>query len=175
MQNMGCLCLLATQKFFSSRQVEEQRAHFHRCSRSASAVRDRLDFPACDLDFRSSRSLGGACHQTESGDARNTRHRLPAKTHGADIRQIGSRPNLARGMPLQAEQRILAIHPRAVVLDPNQLRSSSGELHTNPPRTCIDAIFHQFLDHRSRALHDLTRRNLACDFVCEQADLSHVV
>ena len=78
-------------------------------------------------------------------------------------------------MPLQAEQRILAVHPRAVVLDPNQLGSPPGKLHTNPPRTCIDAIFHQFLHHRSWALHDLARRHLACDFICEQADLSHVI
>ena len=127
------------------------------------------------MNFRSRRIIDGARHQTESGDARDARHRLSTKSHGAYIRQVRSRPDFARRMPFQAQQCVLAVHARAVVFDPNQLGATPRKFHAYSPRTGIDAVLNEFLHHRSRALHDLARRDLAGNFVCEQADLSHVV
>ena len=175
MQNVRGLGLLAPEELFSRRQVEEQRTHFHRCSWSAAAVGDRLDFSSRDLDFRARRSLGRTRYQTKPRNARNAWHGLPPESHRFNISQILGCADFARGMPFQTEQCVLAVHPGTVVLDPNKLGSSSRKFHADPARTGINAVLDEFLDHRSRAFHDFACRDLACNFVREQADLSHVV
>ena len=68
-------------------------------------------------------------------------------------------------MALKAQECILAIHAGTIIHHTDQLGSSTRELHNDPPRACIDAVFDEFFDHGGRSFHDFACRNLARYFI----------
>jgi hypothetical protein len=68
--------------------------------------------------------------------------------------------DLARGVPLDGQSRILRCHPLTIVLDLDQPLPAKFDRDGEAPRTGINRVLHQLLDHGRRPLDDLTRRNL---------------
>ena len=167
------LGLFAAKEFFSCREIEKNRLDLDRGSRGAATVRDRFNATSGHADFRARRRLARAGGQAKPRHTRDARQRLAAKSHRRDRCQILRQADLARRMPLQAQQRIIAIHPAAVVHHAEETGSATREFHHDPARSGIDAVFDEFLHHRGGALHDLARRHLTGDLIGEQANSSH--
>ena len=60
--------------------------------------------------------------------------------------EIRDGANLASRMPLQAKQRVLPIHPEAIIAHRNQPGPARCKLDPNPRRVGVEAILHEFLD-----------------------------
>ena len=103
-----------------------------------------------------------------------SRFRLSTRERGALAgTEIVARANLARGVPLEAEQRVVAIHADAIIDDPNRAAAAAPDGHLDPRRVGIERILDQLLHHRSRPLDDLPRRDLAGDVFGEEVDAGH--
>ncbi len=64
-------------------------------------------------------------------------------------------------MPRQGHRNLCRIDAAAVISYANQAAAAAVEFNLDAPRACIQRIFHQFLDHGSRALDDLAGSDLA--------------
>src|SRR6185437_4242995 len=137
--------ILGAKKFSACRQVIKKRAHLDLCPRRLAAIAHDLDFAAIDDDLGSCNCVALSSGQTKSRYAGDTRQCFAAKSQCGDSLQIGSRPNLARSMSLQRQQRVITIHTAAVV-DHSDERDSTSTNHsidfTGPG---IDAVFDQLL------------------------------
>jgi hypothetical protein len=61
--------------------------------------------------------------------------------------QIGSRSNLARGVSLQRQQRVVTIHTIAVIDHPDERDSSATNHCVDFTGAGVDAVFNQLLYH----------------------------
>ena len=89
--------------------------------------------------------------------------------------EVGGESDLARGVALEAQQRILAVHTASIVAHAKQARPAADKFHGDPPGSGIDAVFHQFLHDGGWTLDHFARRDLAGDFIGEQSNPSHAV
>ena len=101
--------------------------------------------------------------EAKTRNARDTRQRLPAEAECVDCHQIRACPDFARCMAFEAQQRVIAIHPAAIIHHANGAVTATTNEHFDARRTGIQRIFHQLLHHTGRPLHDLARCNLAGD------------
>ena len=63
-------------------------------------------------------------------------------------------------MPLQAEEDIIFVHTLAIIAHPHQAYPAALHLYLDAACACIQAIFHQLLDHCGRPVYHLARCNL---------------
>ncbi len=75
-------------------------------------------------DLGSGRLSGGAGLKGEPGHAGDRGNGLPAEAEGRDAVEVGGDPDLARGMPQQAQGGLLRGHAASVVLDHDQRLAS---------------------------------------------------
>ena len=68
-------------------------------------------------------------------------------------------------MPLQAEQRVVAVHPDAVIHYADERNPSAANPYLDRLSLRIDAVLDQFLDHRRRPLDHFPRCHLAGESV----------
>ena len=87
--------------------------------------------------------------------------RFAAKTERRDRREIGRRADLARRVPLQAKQRVVAVHPAAVIDHADERNAAAPDDHLDLARAGVDAVLDQLLHHRRRPLDHFARRHLA--------------
>ena len=76
-------------------------------------------------------------------------------------------------MAFEGQQRIVAVHPCAVVRDTDQPPPTA--LNLDPDAGCagVERILQQLLDHRSRTVHDFARGDLVSHQVREYSDAPH--
>jgi hypothetical protein len=77
---------------------------------------------------------------------------------------------IAGGMALQGQGQVLGEDATAVVADLDQRRTSCGHLHAHPPRTGVQAVLEQLLEHRRRSLHHLAGGDLVRQGRVQQPD-----
>ncbi len=148
------------QKFPPRRQIVKQRPHLHRRAHRRAGFLHRHHLAAVHDNLRAALRLRQARGQHKTAHTRDTRHRLPAKTHRGNRRQILRARNLTRCVPLQAHQRIIPAHSVPIIRHPNQTAPARLHLHRDLPRPRIQRILHQLLHHTRRPFHHLARRDL---------------
>jgi hypothetical protein len=78
------------------------------------------------------------------------------------------------GVALERHQRVVPAHALAVVNNPDQAPAALLDLYHQPPRSRVQGVLHQLLDHRSRPLHHLAGGDLVGHFLRQQLDfISH--
>src|SRR6266849_1534294 len=107
--------IFRVKKFYSRGKVIKKREHLDLRSRRFAAVAQEIDLAAVDDDFGSCNCATLSSGQAKSRHAGDTRQGFPTKSQRCHRLQIRSRPNLARGMSLQRQQRVIAIHTAAVI------------------------------------------------------------
>ena len=88
---------------------------------------------AVDPDLGAGRAAARARTQGEMRDRRDARQRLATKPERANRRQVLGAGNLAGGMPLDRQPRVLGVHPFAVVLDAQRLLAAELDRDRDPP------------------------------------------
>ena len=138
-------------------------------------MRDRLGFPNLStLDSNSvpitrldSRAQFHSCHGADRGQ------RFTAKPQSSDLLQIVEGRDLAGGMAIEGQQRILTAHPESIIDDSDPPLTALLELDSDGRRCRVQSVLEQLLDHGRWTLHDLSSRNLADQTVVENLDGVH--
>jgi hypothetical protein len=68
-------------------------------------------------------------------------------------------------VPLEGEQRIVPVHPVAIVRDAQEPAPARLNVKLYAARARVDGIFHQLFRHRRRALDNFARRDLICEMI----------
>ena len=101
------------------------------------------------------------------------RQRLAAKAQRGDGEQVFHVPQLAGGVPLEGQQRIVAQHPAAIVGDPDQPPSAAFHLDAQHCGAGVQRIFQQLFHYRSGPFHHLARRDLVGHLIGKHANAAH--
>ena len=173
--DMGGLGLLGAQEFPARRQIEEELAHLHRGARGAACRLDLQDLPAIDDDLRAFGRLAVALArgEGEAADAGDAGQGLAAKAHGRYGREVFGAPDLAGGMPLQAEQRVIAAHAEAVIHHAHEAASARLNLHRYARSLGIQRVLDQLLHDAGRPLDHFAGGDLVGHLLGQQADAVH--
>ena len=163
--NVRALRLLAAQKFSARGQIVKQLPHLHRRARRTARGLHLENFSAVNHNLRAVRRgrVAFERRQREPAHARDARQRLAAKTHRRDRLQILRALQLARRVPFETEQRVIAAHPHAVIRHANQTATTRLNFDDDPGRVGVEGILDQLLHHARRPLNDLARRDLIGD------------
>jgi hypothetical protein len=147
MLDVATFGIFGAKKFSARWQVIEKRAYLHlRPWRFAASAHD-LDLAPVDDDFGSCHCVSLASGQTKSRHAGNAWQCFAAKSQCSYSLQIGSRPNLARGMSFERQQRVITIHTAAVIDHSDELDSSATNHCIDFTRSGVDAVFNQLLHY----------------------------
>src|SRR4029450_11692508 len=95
------VAICRTTKFRARRQIVKKRAHFDLRAWGFTAVPNNVDFAAIDDNFCPGYRARFTRSQAESRHTSDTWQRFAAKAERSNRLKIGSRANLAGGMPLQ--------------------------------------------------------------------------
>ncbi len=76
-------------------------------------------------------------------------------------------------MPLESQQRVIAIHPASIVGDANQLAAAAFDFDLDTHGACVQSILQQLLHNRSRTVDHFARGDLIRDLVRKNADAAH--
>ena len=162
------------EKLPAGRSIEEQVPHFDRRSRR---VRGRKGLAHLGrprrLHLPGALRVLGARHQQESRYRGDARKRLAAKSQTLDVPEVFKAPNLARGVSAESQRQVVSTNSSAVVPYPDELRAAALDLHFDATRTRIDAVLEKLLQHRSRTLHYLARRDLVGESGVQAPDSHH--
>ena len=102
----------------------------------------------------------GARAQREVRDRRDARQRLAAKAERPDRAEIVGARDLARGVALDRQPRVLGLHPLAVVFDADQLLAAELDGDGDAPRAGVERVLDQLLDDGRRTLDDFAGGDL---------------
>src|SRR4029453_9683723 len=107
--------IFGAEKFSARWQVIKKRAHLDLCPRRFAAIAHDVDLAAIDDDFGSCNCVALSSAQTKSRYTGDAWQCFAAKSQCRHSLQISGRPNLARGMSLQRQQRVITIHTATVI------------------------------------------------------------
>ena len=158
-----------------SRQVIKQRAHLDGRARRVPGRLHRADLAGVNIDARPLAGLVsvGQRGQRHAADAGNAGDRLPAKAHRADRGQVLRLLNLAGGVPLKAEQRVVSVHPDPVVGHADEAASAGLNLDGDALGPGVERVLDQFLYHAGWALHHFAGGDLVGNNFWKQVDGTH--
>src|SRR2546429_3332782 len=145
MLGVGVFCFLETKKFSARGKVIKKRTNLDCRSRCSTAVARDVDLAAINDNFGpgdGARFARGQAKSRHTGDAWQS---FAAKSECCHGLKISSRPNLARRMPLQRKQRVIAVHAAAVIYDANERNSSATNNDIDVASTGVQTVFDQFL------------------------------
>ena len=171
--DMAKLRLFAAQKLAPRGRIEEEVAHSDGRAGRQPRIFDAQQASAGDLHGSADFIFPGARFKAHASDGRNRRQRLSAKAQGRNGQQIIRRPQLRSRVPLKGEQSIVSPHAVAIVDNADQLAATGFDLYPDARCPRVEGIFKKLFDDRSRALHNLSGRNLVRNLVGENADLTH--
>ena len=83
--------------------------------------------------------------------------------------------DLAGGVPLDRQPRILRLHPLAIVLDPHLLLAAPFDVDGQAARARVDRVLDQLLDDGGRPLDDFAGGNLVGEIGGETMDFAHLL
>jgi len=154
-------------------RIEEEILHRHRRPHGAPDAGHLDHRPAQGLDLGSGQLIDRAGGEHEPRDLGDARERLTAESQRTDPAQIRHRFDLARGVPAEREERVLAGHSRSVVLHPDQaLRVGSG-MDGDEGASRVEGILDQLLHHGGGTIDDLPGPDGPHDRGIEEADAGH--
>src|SRR6185437_14245499 len=139
--------IFGAKKFSARWQVIKKRAHLDLCPRRFAAIAYDVDLAAVDDDFRSCNFVALSSGQTKTRHTGNAWQCFAAKSQCGYSLQIGGRPNLARTMSLQRQQRVITIHAAAIVNHSDERDSSATNDRIDFAGARVDAVFNQLLHH----------------------------
>ena len=129
---------------------------------------------AGDFDARAGGLFGGARFEQQARNGGDGGQRLASKSQRRDGEQILDVAQLAGGMAFEGQQRVVAQHAAAIVHDADEPPSARFHLDAQIGSAGVERVFEQFLDHRSRPFHHLSRGDLIGNLVGQDADAAHV-
>jgi hypothetical protein len=156
---------VAAYELASRRNVEEQVAHFDGGAhhmRRGTHVRAGAAF---GLDLHRMLRLGRARQQAQPRHRRNRGHGLAAKPQRDHRSEVIHRGDLAGRMPLQRQGDFTRCHADAIIAHADQPDAAALDVDLDTAGAGVEAVLHQFLDHRSRALNDFAGSDLVDEFV----------
>src|SRR5689334_16901121 len=117
MMDVRVFRLFAAQKLSTSRQIEEELAHFERGAMGSAGFLYFENLAAVNDDLRRGRGIAAALagDNAQPADTGDTGQGFAAKTHRGDGAEIFGALNLAGGMPLEAEQCVVPVHAGAII------------------------------------------------------------
>jgi hypothetical protein len=104
---------------------------------------------------------------------RDARQRLAAKPEGGDPLEIIGVPDLARGVPLEGEPRILRVHPLPVILDADDLLAAIFGGNRHAARAGVNRVLDELLDDRRGPFHHLAGGDLIREIQGEAMNPAH--
>src|SRR4029450_5005195 len=125
MFDVAAFGILRTKKFPARRQIVKKRAHFDLRAWGFTAVSHNVDFGAIYDNFCPGNRTRFTRSQAEPRHTGHTWKRFAPKSERCNSLKVGSRANLAGGMPLQRKQRVIAIHAAAVIDHAKQRNSAA--------------------------------------------------
>src|SRR5581483_9736543 len=165
--------LLRAQKFLAGRNIEKQIANRDGRARGERRFVAAQQFPACELHRRSGLLLGRARLQKQPRYRGDRGQRLAPESQSRDREQILHVRQLAGGVPLECEKRVIPQHAAAVVGQADQLPASGLYLDAKFRRARIERIFQEFLYDARWPFHHLSRRDFVCNGIGEDANSAH--
>ena len=133
----------------------EQIAQLDHCACAQGGGFHRLHLATCDMDLRRIRPADPAGdRQASHGPQR--RQRLAPETKGMDVQQVRAVDFRGR-MAGQGQRQVLRRDAAAIIGDADQGLAAISDVDGDPRGPCVHRVFHQLLDGRGRALHNLTR------------------
>ena len=164
------LGLVGSQERAARGDVVEQVAHLdHRAGRGAAVAHVAQD-AAVDADLGAGVVCGAARPQREAGDRRDGREGFAAESERGDVLDVLDGPDLARGLALGREERVVAPHAAAVVRDGDELAPAGGHRDVDAARPGVERVLEQLLLDGRGPLHDLARGDLVRHVLGEDAD-----
>ncbi|EAU65779.1 conserved hypothetical protein [Stigmatella aurantiaca DW4/3-1] len=115
--------------------------------------------------------LGGV--QREARHGGDGRQRLAPETLADEVLQVVQLAQLAGGVTLQAQHRVLAPHAMSVIGHDDALQASPLQRHLDRVGPRIERVLHQLLHHRGGAFHHLTGGDLVDEVVSKSGDAGH--
>src|ERR1019366_1616009 len=103
----------------------------------------------------------------------NGRQGFAAEPQGGNRKQILDVAQLAGGVALEGQQRIVAQHAAAIVDDADQPAAAGFHFHAHFHRAGVEGVFEQLLDHRGGTLHHFSGGDFVGDLVGKDADAAH--
>src|SRR4029077_9933997 len=145
MFDVAAFGILRTKKLPARRQVVKKRAHFDLRAWSFTAVPHNVDFAAIDDNFCAGYRAGFTRSHAESRHTGDTWQCFAAKPQRSNSLKVGSRTNLAGGMPLERKQRVIAVHAAAVIDHANQRNAAATNNDIDVASAGVETVFNQFL------------------------------
>ncbi len=173
MLDVATFGVLRAQELPARRQIVEKRPHFDLRAGRLPAVAHRFDASSIDDDLGAGDRFGLAGGEAKTRDARDARERFATKPERGDRRQVASRADLAGGVAFQRKQRIIAIHPAAVIHHADQRDAAPPDTDLDLARPGVEAVLDQLFHDRCRPLHHLARGDLARQDFGQQTDVAH--
>ena len=164
---------VGAQELAAGRHVEEQLAYLDLRARCPAVVAHVAQHAAIDLDAGAAHRAGFAGAQAEPAHAGDARQRLAAEPERRDRAQVLEPQQLAGGMPLQAQQRVVPGHARAVIDHGHGRAPAFLDAHLDVACAGVEGVVDQFADDGFGAFDHLTGRHLAGQLVRHDADLAH--
>ena len=162
MLDVGGLGFFRAQELAARGQVEEELAHFDAGARGGPGGADFKDFAAVDDDLRGlGRSgIAFARGQGKPADAGDAREGFASEAHGGDGGEVLGALDFAGGVPLEAEQGVVAAHAQAIVRHADEAASAGLDFDGEAARAGVEGIFDEFLDDAGRTLDHFARGDL---------------
>ena len=151
----GRLGAVLFHKFQSGGGVIEEVCHPDGGSLRRALLPDRLHMSALAVEGRAHGVLRAAGQHVHPADGGNGRQSFPPEAQCADSGKILRRAELAGSMAQKRGGQLLRRDTAAVVRHPDQAHAAPLDLHHNGGGTGVNGVFHQLLDHGSRALDHL--------------------
>src|ERR1051325_2945970 len=140
--DIAAFSVLRTKKFPARREVVKERAHFDLRAWCFTAISHNVNLAAVDENFCAGDRVGFTRSHTKSRYTGDTWQCFAAKPQRGDGLKVGSRTNFAGCMSLERKQRIVAVHPAAVINDTNQRNSAAPNNHIHTARASVETVFH---------------------------------
>ena len=172
-RDVGQLGLLGAQEFSAGGHVIEEVAHGDGGAAAERGFFAAQHLAAGDFDARAGGLLGGAGFEQQARDGCDGGQRLAAEPQGGDREQVLDIAQLAGGMALEGQQRVVAQHAAAVVQHADEPPAARFDFHPQVRRAGVEGVFEKFLDHRRRPLDHFSGGDLVGDLVGKNANAAH--
>jgi hypothetical protein len=154
------LGLVGFQELAARREIEEQVADLDARALGRPHLHHRCDGAAVHLDLRSGHRAARPGPQRQVRHRGNRRQRLAPEPQRRDGAEVPARADLARGMPLERQPRVVRIHPFPVVFDPDRALAAVLDGDRNPGGAGVEGVFDQLFDHRGGPFDDFAGGDL---------------
>jgi hypothetical protein len=125
------------------------------------------------VDRAPDRVVVAARHHPHAAGGRDARQRLAAEAERPDAREVVDARELTRRVTREGEQRVVRMHPGAVVDDGDRVDAAGRQAYLDLPRAGVERVLDQLLHDRRGPLDDLARGDLALHLRRQDGDASH--